>query len=217
LIEIIIGGIGYGFLLSLMVGPAFFMLIETSILKGVRSALFMDLGVLISDLMYVTVAFLFFQEVNALMESDNRFILKIIGGTCFILFGISNLLKTKVVKSKLVNPTDLTASNHVMMIMKGFTINAVNPGVLFYWLTLLSLLPDSPETIDLSRTNTQLIYIAIILITFFGIDVLKILGAKKLQDFLTPGWIRVVNLVLGFVLISFGSLFLIQGIVALLK
>lgn len=104
-----------------------------------------------------------------------------------------------------------------MMIVKGFTINALNPGVLFYWLTLMTLVPEAPHHMGLPHNYTQLIYITLILITFFSIDVLKIIGAKKLKDFLTPNWISVLNVVLGFILISFGLLFLIQGILNLLR
>lgn len=220
MIEIILGGIGYGLLLSIMVGPAFFILIETSITKGIKSALYLDLGVLISDLVYVTIAFLFFQEVRALMESNNQYILKVIGGAAFMVFGLTNLLKAKKLtlpKAKIGTPEDLAASNHVMMVLKGFMINALNPGVLFYWLTLMSLLPEAPASLKLDHVYTQIIYITLILITFFSIDILKIIGAKKLKDFLTPSWIRVVNLVLGIILTLFGLLFLVQGILALLK
>ena len=219
--EIIIGGIGYGLLLSIMVGPAFFILIETSITKGVKSALFLDLGVLISDLMYVTVAFLFFQQVNELMESNNRHILRVIGGAAFVIFGLVSLSKNKksdfLKKKNRVNPNDLTASNHVMMIVKGFMIVTLNPGVLFYWLTIMTLVPEAPPKLGLDHTYTQMIYIILILITYFSIDVLKIIGATKLKDFLTPNWIRVVNIVLGFILILCGLLFLAQGILNLIK
>lgn len=220
MIEIVFGGFGYGLLLSLMVGPAFFILIETSITKGIRSALYLDLGVLISDLIYVSLAFLFFQEVHNLMESDNKFILTIIGGGAFIVFGASNLWKAKKKlpsKKQLANPEELKASNYVMMTFKGFMINALNPGVLFYWLTLMTILPTAPPDFFLGPVSTKMVYIGIILITFFGIDVLKIIGAKKLKDILTPAWIRVVNILLGIILILFGTLFLIKGILPLLK
>lgn len=221
MLEIIFGGFGYGLLLSLMVGPAFFILIETSITKGVKSALYLDLGVLISDLIYVSLAFLFFQEVSNLMESDNKFILTIIGGGAFIVFGIVNLMKVKKNipsnKTQLANPKELKATNYVMMTFKGFMINALNPGVLFYWLTLMTILPSAPPGFYLGPVSTKMVYIGIILITFFGIDVLKILGAKKLKDILTPAWIRVVNILLGIILILFGTLFLIKGILPLLN
>lgn len=217
--NLILTGIGYGLLLSVMVGPAFFVLIETSIVKGVKAALFFDLGVLLSDIMYLALALLFFQEVNDFRDSGNEYILRLVGGTFFIIFGILNLTKKKIKLSKkeLLKPQQLSASNYVMTLIKGFTFNAVNPGVLFYWFTLLSLLPAAPTHLGLSREQAVMIYLAIILITFFSIDVLKIFGAKKLKEILTPEWMRVVNLVLGIVLICFGTLFLVQGIVQGLK
>lgn len=218
--EVILIGIGYGLLLSVMVGPAFFVMIETSINKGIKSALFLDLGVLISDLMYVTIAFVFFNEVTDLMEGENRNFLKIIGGGFFIILGIVHVLKKKALfisRSKMEKPLQLSASNYVMTMLKGFMINAVNPGVLFYWLTLMSLLPPLAPELGINRTQGLVIYISIILITFFSVDVLKIFGAKKLKEILTPQWMYVVNLVLGIILLVFGTLFLFQGIFALLR
>lgn len=220
MIEIILVGIGYGLLLSVMVGPAFFVMIETSIRKGIKSALFLDLGVLLSDLMYVTIAFVFFNEVSELMSGENQHFLKIIGGSFFIILGLFHVKKKKALflsERSIQKPLGLSASNYIMTMLKGFTINAVNPGVLFYWLTLMSLLPVAPPELALSRTQGLIIYVIIILITFFGLDVLKIIGAKKLKEILTPQWMYVVNLVLGIILLVFGTLFLIQGIFALLK
>jgi len=48
--------IGIGFLLSVMVGPVFFVLLETSITKGIRAALALDIGVFISDVLYIMFA-----------------------------------------------------------------------------------------------------------------------------------------------------------------
>ncbi|MBK9192439.1 MAG: LysE family transporter [Crocinitomicaceae bacterium] len=220
MIEVVAIGIGYGLLLSVMVGPAFFVMIETSITKGIKSALFLDLGVLISDLMYVTIAFVFFNEVTELMEGKNQYFLKIIGGAFFIILGIVHVLKKKALfisRDNMTKPLNLSASNYLMTLLKGFTINAVNPGVLFYWLTLMSLLPDTPPELALTRTQGLIIYISIILLTFFGLDVLKIFGAKKLKEILTPQWMYVVNLVLGIILLVFGTLFLFKGIFALLR
>ena len=213
-------GIGYGLLLSVMVGPAFFIMIETSISKGIKAALFLDLGVLLGDLLYVIFAFLFFNEVQDLMNGENQYILKIVGGGFFIILGLMHVLKKKAlfISADTMNkPLGLSASNYVMVMLKGFMINVVNPGVLFYWLTLMSLLPDTPPELGLNRTQGLIIYIAIILVTFFGLDVLKIAGAKKLKEILTPQWMYVVNLVLGIILLIFGTLFLFKGIFALLR
>jgi len=203
-----------------MVGPAFFVMIETSITKGIKSALYLDLGVLISDLMYVTIAFLFFKEVNELMMGDNRNFLKIIGGGFFIILGLVHVFKKKSLflsKENLTKPLALSANNYMMTALKGFMLNAVNPGVLFYWLTIMSLLPTAPDSLGLSKSQVLFIFIVIILITFFSLDVLKIILAKKLKDILTAQWMYMINMVLGIILLVFGTLFLFQGTFAFLK
>ncbi|MEY3438093.1 MAG: hypothetical protein RL265_678, partial [Bacteroidota bacterium] len=43
-----------------MIGPVFFVLLETSIRKGARAALALDLGVLLSDLVYILIAYVFY-------------------------------------------------------------------------------------------------------------------------------------------------------------
>ncbi|UKN00141.1 LysE family translocator [Paracrocinitomix mangrovi] len=211
--EFIFTGIGYGLLLSVMIGPAFFILLETSITKGVKAALWFDLGVLLSDLVYLGIAFIFFNQVTALMESEHSYLLRIVGGIFFVFIGIVNVRKKKptITKKQLEETSQLSAGNYLMTCLKGFTFNAVNPGVLFYWLTLMSILPKAPVSMGLDRTQEIFGYIAIILVTFFSIDVLKIFGAKKLRKVLTPAWMRHLNLALGIVLIAFGVLFLTQG------
>jgi threonine/homoserine/homoserine lactone efflux protein len=221
--EVIVTGLGYGLLLSVMVGPAFFILIETSINRGVKHAVFFDLGVLLSDLIYLSIAYIFFSEVTALMEGENSFWLKVIGGTFFIALGISDVTKRRLRKSNrppkknMMEMKDVTASNLLVNLLKGLTFNLLNPGVLFYWLTLMSILPEAPAELGLTRNNQIFLYITIILITFFSIDILKIIGAKKLKDILTPMWMSNLNLALGIVLICFGVLFLTQGLIGAFK
>lgn len=217
--ELILTGIGYGLLLSVLVGPAFFVLLETSITKGIKHALFFDLGVILADLVYLSIAYVFFSEVTALMESDNSFWLRIIGGVFFIGMGMMNILKKKpkLKKIKVEDSKELPANNYVMMVLKGVLFNIINVGVLVFWLTLLTILPESPPELGLERQNAVFIYIVIILVTFIGVDILKILGAKKLKEVLTPQWMNNLNLALGIVLVCFGLLFLVQGYMAYIK
>jgi threonine/homoserine/homoserine lactone efflux protein len=217
--EFIITGIGYGLLLSVMIGPAFFILIETSITKGIRAALMFNVGVLISDLLFLGIAYLFFNQVTALMTSEHSYILRIVGGVLFGVIGIIYIRKEKpkLTQKQLQETAKLSAGNYFMTMLKGFTFNSVNPGVLFYWLTLMSILPQAPSELGLNRPQAIFAYIGVILITFFSIDILKIIGAKKLRQVLTPQWMRNLNLALGIVMICFGVLFLTQGIVTYIK
>lgn len=219
MIEYIFTGIGYGLLLSVVIGPAFFVLIETSITKGVRAALMFNAGVIISDIIYLGIAYLFFNQVTALMTSEHSYLLKIIGGLLFTFIGIMYIRKEKptIAKKQLEETSKLSAGNYFMTMLKGFTFNAVNPGVLFYWLTLMSILPEAPHELGMNRPQAIFGYCMIILATFFSVDILKIFGAKKLRQVLTPQWMRNLNLALGIVMICFGALFFTQGLVTYIK
>ena len=47
-----------GILLSFTIGPVFFTVLETSISKGVKAAIFVDIGVVLSDVVFFVVDFL---------------------------------------------------------------------------------------------------------------------------------------------------------------
>lgn len=213
MINLLLGGIGLGLVLSLMLGPVFFVLLETSIKKGIKSALYLDLGVFISDILYITIAFLFVNQVSRLMESEYSIYLSIIGGCCFLLFGIYTLRKKiEPVKKQINKSKELATTSQFSTIMKGFFLNAVNPGVLFYWLTIIGTIRKKTILPGFGENTTVLIYLVIILVTFFGIDIFKIIGAKKLKNVLTPAWMNIINKFLGIILICFGALFVLDGV-----
>ena len=49
----VLEGVLMGLFLSVFVGPVFFLLIETSINKGIREAFIMDAGVILSDIAWI--------------------------------------------------------------------------------------------------------------------------------------------------------------------
>ena len=93
MINLLLSGIGLGLLLSIMLGPIFFVVLETSIKKGARSALFLDLGVFLSDIMYICIAYIFANQVSAFSNHKHAYWLLIIGGIVFVIFGGLKLRK----------------------------------------------------------------------------------------------------------------------------
>ncbi len=206
---IIFKGVVTGFILSFMIGPVFFMLLETSIVKGIRAALAFDLGVLLSDIIYISIVFFFLSEVTAAI-AENKNILTIIGGIILIVFGVRTALKKQEAKLS----TDFISMVHQprdygVLMLKGFFLNFLNPMVLFYWFAVLTLDTDSVA----AGGWEAITFIAVILLTFFGLDVLKIMGAKKLRIFITPGVLKQLNLILGGILMIFGIVLIIRGFV----
>lgn len=185
------------------------MLIETSIVKGIRAALAFDLGVWISDIIYISVVYFFLSEVTATID-ENRNILTVIGGIILIVFGVVTALKKQQAKLN----TDFISLVHQprdygMLVLKGFFLNFLNPMVLFYWFAVLTIDADSVA----SGGWQALTFIAVILLTFFSVDVLKIIGAKKLRVFITPSVLKRLNLILGAILMVFGVVLIIRGFV----
>jgi threonine/homoserine/homoserine lactone efflux protein len=203
-------GIITGLILSIMLGPAFFMLLETSIKKGVRAALALDAGVLFSDIVYIGIAYFFYNEVSSITEGENQGWLQVVGGAILIVFGLLTALKTPKdnVKAdfieKVHNPRD-----YWFLFLKGFVLNVVNPMVIFYWFGVITI---ATAKIGSDASVDVFFFIVIILSTFFSIDLLKIFGAKKLRPFITPFVLKQLNRFTGSILVIFGVVLIIRGL-----
>lgn len=208
--DLILKGIVTGFILSIMIGPVFFVLLETSITKGIKAAIALDLGVLLNDIVYVLIAFVFYNQVADLTKGDDASALKLIGGVLFAIYGVANFFKK--VKETKVNPADIvgTAKGYFLLGLKGFLLNLANPMVIFYWFSVLTLGAEN------GGSNTSLLgFVGIILVTFFSIDLLKIVGAKKLRPLVTRSLLVGLNRLIGVVFVGFGVVLIVQGILGL--
>jgi len=220
--EYVFQAIGIGFLLSIMIGPVFFVLLEISITKGFKSALIFDLGVLLSDLFYIVISLFFAYQLKGLGDVRNNLALSILGGSLFMAFGVYNLFFKKV----RLAPIDLDRElidlpeqqvkpkrkkDNTMLVLKGFTLNLLNPGVVIYWLAIIAkgfdLVAKYESDIHIS------IYLAIILITFFGIDCLKAYVANKLKPLVTVNLLKALNLLIGVIFSGTGVFLILRQLI----
>lgn len=220
--EYVFQAIGIGFLLSIMIGPVFFVLLEISITKGFKSALIFDLGVLLSDLFYIVISLFFAYQLKGLGDVRNNLALSILGGSLFIAFGVYNLFFKKVrlapidLNHELIDvPEQQVKPNrkkvNTMLVLKGFTLNLLNPGVVIYWLAIVAkgfdLVAKYESDIHIS------IYLAIILITFFGIDCLKAYVANKLKPLVTVNLLKALNLLIGVIFSGTGVFLILRQLI----
>ncbi|MEN9304223.1 MAG: hypothetical protein RL264_2652 [Bacteroidota bacterium] len=207
---------GVGFLLSVMVGPVFFVLLETSITKGIKAALAIDFGVLLSDVVYILFASLFYYEVKALGTDSNKTLFGFIGGSVFLIYGIIQFFKKPQMKkdnSLDVNDTVNGHLDYVMLAIKGFLLNLANPLVVFYWFSVMSLANHSMHVEKLDGDMYLFLYLTTVLLTFFGIDVLKILGARKLRPLVNVKLLTALNRLIGIVFFVFGVFLILKNFV----
>ena len=214
--DLIAKGIVTGFILSIMIGPVFFVLLETSIRKGIKAAIAFDLGVIINDILYIAIAFFFYNQVENLSSGQDNSALRLIGGILFIGYGTYNFFK-KTAKFDLKDDSmDVQNSRgYLLLALKGFLLNLANPLVVFYWFSVMTL--GAKDAAEGGSVNSMLIFIASILITFFSIDLLKIFGAKSLRPMVTDKLLKGLNRFIGIVFFGFGAVLIAQGIIGFVK
>jgi threonine/homoserine/homoserine lactone efflux protein len=217
--EYVFQAIGIGFLLSIMIGPVFFVLLEISITKGFKSAMIFDAGVLLSDLFYIVISLFFAYQLKGLGDVKNNLILSVLGGALFIAYGVYNLFFKQVTMGTGALDEELLDSeekankssknkDNSMLVLKGFMLNLLNPGVVIYWLAIIAKGFDlvAPYESDAHIV----IFITIILITFFGIDCLKAYVANKIKPLVTVKLLRGLNGLIGFVFLGTGVFLILR-------
>lgn len=74
MIELIFSAVGLGFMLSLVfIGPVFFLLVETSLSRGSRHALALDLGVVFADIVCIVAAYFSSQDIIHIIDQYPSF------------------------------------------------------------------------------------------------------------------------------------------------
>ena len=197
--EIVLNGVISGIVLAFLVGPVFFTILQTSVERGFWSGVFVAIGVSCSDALYILVSYL---GLVQFMEADNfRHYLAYGGGIVLLIFGLYYLF----VKSKTLthyDPEKVHTRSWFRLTAKGFIINGLSPIVLFFWIATVGV-----ATTQLGYTSTKdvFIFFASIVGTVFTTDVIKAKLADKLRLLITPRSIRIMNIVLGIVLVVFAG------------
>ena len=205
MIDDIQAAIPLGFFLAFMIGPVFFVLIETSVTKGFRAAVVFDLGVIIADIIFIGIAY--FSSFQLLENLSNQPGLYVFGGTILAVYGLIIFLK----KPK---PNDLKAQlsnsfkvNYIELFIKGFLLNFINVGVLIFWLGIIIVTGPSLEN-DINRFY---VFFGSLIVAYFITDLFKILLAKQLKKQLTPKIILKIKKLLGIILLICGLVLITKG------
>ena len=88
-----IEGLGFGFVLAIMTGPIFFVLLQTALEEGFRSGMLVVLGIFISDVLFVGALYFGLGTISTITNApDFDFYLQMIGGVILVGFGLGTLL-----------------------------------------------------------------------------------------------------------------------------
>ena len=193
--------------MAFMIGPVFFVLIKTSILKGARAAIVFDLGVIAGDVAFILIAYYGSKNFLEQIKGDPR--LYIAGGLALIVYGLISYLDKNNKKDSDENqevkiPVN---NNYIRLFFSGFLLNFINIGVLLFWLAMVVLIGS-----DVKMEPTKIFYyFGTILIGYFITDLGKILLAKQLKNKMTPMVIYRIKKTMGILLMFFGLVLMLRG------
>ena len=207
MIEDIILGIPLGILLCLMIGPVFFVLLETAAIKGIRASLVFDAGVVTADIVFIAIAY--FSSYRLINNIKDEPALYIFGGLIMITYGIISFLKQKKATKKieLNEEIELIKKNYGSLFIKGFILNFINVGVLGFWLLIFITFGPQLEL----KTSRLVTFFTSVIITYLLIDLVKMLLAKRLKSKMTPINILKIKKITSILLIIFGVTIMLQG------
>ena len=191
-----------------MIGPVFFILIETSITKGFKAALTFDIGVILADICFILIAyFSSFQLINRIKDDPALFFF---GGMIMITYGVISFIKLqKLHKAEIHVEATSYKNNYFSLFAKGFLLNFINVGVLGFWLTIIITIGPQLEMNHGKMIN----FFAFVILAYLTTDILKILLSKQLQSKLTPKNILKVKKISCILLIIFGTVIMSKSFI----
>ncbi|AWW31652.1 LysE family translocator [Echinicola strongylocentroti] len=194
----LVEGIGMGLVLSLIIGPVFFALIQNSIEHGFRISMFMALGILLSDTVYVVISYfgVSFLTNNPAFKAG----LGYVGGAIMIGFGLASFFKKGVSRPNSGGVSQKTPPRRRKGFLKGLSLNGVNPFVLLFWISIAGVVQLKKRY---GPGDVFVFYVGMLL-TVFSVDLLKVYIAKRLSKFITPRLMMHMNRAVGVILVVFG-------------
>jgi len=207
MINDILSGIPWGIFLSFMIGPVFFILLETSIIKGFRAALVFDLGVVLGDIVFITIAYIgSYRLITSIKDNSALFMF---GGILMLAYGVISYIglhkEKKVDTDKIDN--EIIKKDYLGLFIKGFFLNIINIGVLGFWLAVIISVGPKLEM----QNSRMFTFFVSVIVTYVVVDCIKILLAKQLKNKMTPINILKIKKGISIVLIIFGLVLITQG------
>lgn len=203
----LLAGISAGFALAFLIGPAFFALLQTSLKNGFSSGVLMAVGIFLSDLICVALAYLGASQFFS--NPGNKILIGVLGGIILIIFGTYTASQKQLHTSSEKEIDKKTHHTHYAL-LKGFVLNLLNPFVFIYWIGLVGLVGSSFELNEM----LTLIFFSGTLLTVLATDILKCFLSHKISRLLKPDMLLWVNRGAGVILIVSGIVMIIRVIVS---
>jgi threonine/homoserine/homoserine lactone efflux protein len=204
MLNALLKGFAISLLLVFSVGPLVFTIIKQSINNGRSGGFSFVAGIWLSDLFWIILSNVFSEVVTEMLHFRKE--IGFTGSIFLISMGIYYLFFKKIHLKEEEALLKITTGTHAKLVLSGFLINALNPGVMAFWLTTATALAVT------NSVQERIVIFSTVLIVNTGVDILKVLLAGKIRKSLNEKNISLINKISGLILLVFG-LVLIAGII----
>ena len=198
-----------GIVLSFTIGPVFFTILEISVSKGFKAAVFFNIGVVFSEVVFFAVAYASTSNLlNSIQENPSW---KILGGVLLAFYAGITLLGMYQNKEKKEQQTLFKSPppspNLIKNLIKGFGLNIINFAVLVFWILIVA--NYAPGFQD--SQYKMIVFFLVIVGTYFTIDLGKIYLAQQLKTSLTDSVITKIKLIVNAIILIIGLVLIFEG------
>jgi len=196
----------YGWFLGLGVsillfGPAFFLLVNTSIKDGFNKGFFLSLGVCASD--FLMVFAIHFGLSDYYEKPIFQFIFGLVAATAMLIWG----LKTMNGKYKNFLKDIHFASSKKGSVIKGFMLNILNPFAFIFWTTIVANISGHFDPQESNYQTKILVAVIFTLIGLLTMDTLKAFTFNKVGKFISFRNIFSMNKIIGIIMLGASAYF----------
>ena len=197
-----------GLILSFTIGPVFFTILEISVSKGFKAAVFFNLGVVFSEIVFFAIAY---ASTSSLLESiQENPSWKVLGGVLLTFYAVVTLFGMYQNKEKTEEfsfDNDKASPNLFKNVIRGFLLNIINFAVLVFWILIVANYgPGFKET-----KYKLVIFFSVIVGTYFSIDLGKIYLAQQLKKSLTKKVISKIKVAVNTIILIIGLVLMFKG------
>jgi threonine/homoserine/homoserine lactone efflux protein len=209
MLQTLLKGFILGLTLAVLIGPAFFTLVQTSIHRGFKSGMFLAIGIFISDLTLVFLSYLGASQI--LNAPQNQKIVGISGGLMLIVFGIYTFRHKMHITE--TGGIEVKKPGNFTYILKGFFLNLANPSVWIYWVFWVGVITAQLSTEEGIAIEKVFAFFAATLLTVFATDLLKCFIAFRIKIYLNDKVLKLINHIVGILLVIFGLYLLYHALI----
>lgn len=197
-----------GIILSFTIGPVFFTILEISVSKGFKAAVFFNIGVVFSEIVFFAIAY---ASTSSLLESiQENPSWKVLGGVLLSFYAGITLLGVYQNKDDVdhysFNPKS-ESPNVIKNMIRGFLLNIINFAVLVFWILVVANYGPGFQDTDYK----MVMFFFAIVGTYFSIDLGKIYLAQQLKNYLTKEIIVKIKLAVNVIILIIGLVLIFKG------